>query len=179
MPQPARQRPTGRPVRGAPDRGRRPGLALIRDGNGPRICDTLLRYRGAAMAEFWRALRTLEALQAEQAALREPAAGADLELSAQQPAAPVSHAPMTDRAYQPGPHPNAGMGPGNAAPALACPMPNEPEPRRVLHQAAARSQPHEPAAEHRTNPNRRPDLRRTPLRTSAPRPAERTRRDPG
>jgi hypothetical protein len=45
-----------------------PGLALIRDGNGTRSFETLLRYRGAAMAEFWRALRTLKALQAEQAA---------------------------------------------------------------------------------------------------------------
>ena len=27
-----------------------------------------MRYRGAAMAEFWRALKTLKALQAEQAA---------------------------------------------------------------------------------------------------------------
>ena len=43
------------------------GLALIRDGNGPRSFETLLRYRGAAIAEFWRALRTLKALQAEQA----------------------------------------------------------------------------------------------------------------
>ena len=43
------------------------GLALIRDGNGARSFDTLLRYRGAAIAEFWRALRTLKALQAEQA----------------------------------------------------------------------------------------------------------------
>jgi hypothetical protein len=42
------------------------GLALIRDGNGARSFETLLRYRGAAMAEFWRALRTLKALQAEQ-----------------------------------------------------------------------------------------------------------------
>ena len=41
------------------------GLALIRDGNGARSFETLLRYRGAAMAEFWRALRTLKALQAE------------------------------------------------------------------------------------------------------------------
>ena len=32
------------------------GLALIRDGNGTRSFETLLRYRGAAMAEFWRAL---------------------------------------------------------------------------------------------------------------------------
>jgi hypothetical protein len=47
-----------------------PGMALIRDGNGPRSFDTLLRYRGGTLAEFWRALRTLKALQAEQAAAR-------------------------------------------------------------------------------------------------------------
>ena len=47
---------------GAPTPFRRPS-----DGNGPRSFETLLRYRGAAMAEFWRALRTLKALQAEQA----------------------------------------------------------------------------------------------------------------
>ena len=44
------------------------GMALIRDGNGTRSFETLLRYRGAAMAEFWRALKTLKALQAEHAA---------------------------------------------------------------------------------------------------------------
>jgi hypothetical protein len=44
------------------------GLALIRDGNGARAFDTLLRYRGSANAELWRALRTLKALQAEAAA---------------------------------------------------------------------------------------------------------------
>ena len=44
------------------------GLALIRDGNATRSFDTLMRYRSAAMAEFWRALKTLKALQAEQAA---------------------------------------------------------------------------------------------------------------
>ena len=43
-------------------------MALIRDGNGTRSFETLLRYRSAAMAEFWRALKTLKALQAEQAA---------------------------------------------------------------------------------------------------------------
>ena len=32
------------------------GLALIRDGNATRSFDTLMRYRSAAMAEFWRAL---------------------------------------------------------------------------------------------------------------------------
>jgi hypothetical protein len=44
------------------------GLALIRDGNGTRSFDTLLRYRGAALAELMRSLRTLKALQAEPAA---------------------------------------------------------------------------------------------------------------
>jgi hypothetical protein len=52
---------------------RNPGLALIRDGNGPRAFDTLLRYRGGTLAELWRALRTLKALQAEQAAQLDPA----------------------------------------------------------------------------------------------------------
>ena len=44
------------------------GLALIRDGNGTRSFETLLRYRCAAMAEFWRTLCTSKALQAERAA---------------------------------------------------------------------------------------------------------------
>ena len=56
-----------RAVRGAAGADGGLGLALIRDGNGARSFETLLRYRGAAMAEFWRALRTLKALQAEQA----------------------------------------------------------------------------------------------------------------
>jgi hypothetical protein len=43
------------------------GLALIRDCNGARAFDTLLRYRGTALAELWRALRLLKALQAEPA----------------------------------------------------------------------------------------------------------------
>jgi hypothetical protein len=42
-------------------------LALIRDGNGARAFDTLLRYRGSTLAELWRALRLLKALQAEPA----------------------------------------------------------------------------------------------------------------
>jgi hypothetical protein len=49
------------------------GLALIRDGNGPRAFDTLLRYRGTTLAELWRALRLFKALQAEQTARPEPA----------------------------------------------------------------------------------------------------------
>jgi hypothetical protein len=46
------------------------GLALIRDGNCTRSFETLVRYRGAAMAEFWRALRTLKAFQPEHTARR-------------------------------------------------------------------------------------------------------------
>ncbi|MGH6898730.1 MAG: hypothetical protein ACREJ5_19615, partial [Geminicoccaceae bacterium] len=41
------------------------GLALIRDGNGTRSFETLMRYRGAALAELMRSLRTLKALQVE------------------------------------------------------------------------------------------------------------------
>ncbi len=44
------------------------GLALIRDCNGAGAFDTLLRYRSGTLAELWRALRTLKALQAERAA---------------------------------------------------------------------------------------------------------------
>ena len=41
------------------------GLAVIRDCNGAGAFGTLLRYRGGTLAELWRALRTLKALQAE------------------------------------------------------------------------------------------------------------------
>jgi hypothetical protein len=47
-------------------------LALIRDGNGARSFDTLLRYRGSALAEFFRALRLLQALQDEARAIVAP-----------------------------------------------------------------------------------------------------------
>jgi hypothetical protein len=42
------------------------GIVLVRDGNGPRALDTLLRYRGSVHAELFRALGALKALQAEQ-----------------------------------------------------------------------------------------------------------------
>jgi hypothetical protein len=54
------------------------GLALMRDGNGTRSFETVLRYRNAAIAEFLRAQKALQALQAE----AKTAAGAGL------PAAP-------------------------------------------------------------------------------------------
>ena len=68
------------------------GLALIRDGNATRSFDTLMRYRSAAMAEFWRALKTLKALQAEHAA------GAQvLEMPPRQPRAPRGSRPVLRR----------------------------------------------------------------------------------
>jgi hypothetical protein len=52
--------------RGAPDADL--GLSLIRDGNGTRSVETVMRYRNAAMAELLRAQKTLQALQAPQRA---------------------------------------------------------------------------------------------------------------
>jgi hypothetical protein len=95
------------------------GMALIRDGNGTRSFETLLRYRGAAMAEFWRALKTLKALQAEQAA------GATMETSASRPAARVAHRPQPNE-------------PERGAPLrLDYVMPDPPVPGPTLHEPAA------------------------------------------
>jgi hypothetical protein len=49
-------------------------LALIRDGNGSRAFDTLLRYRGGALAELFRSLRLLQALQDQARAIVVPPA---------------------------------------------------------------------------------------------------------
>ena len=127
---------------------------MIRDGNGARSFETLLRYRGAAMAEFWRALRTLKALHAEQALQAEqaksversrehgrvlaahptrPAARQQL-ARPQQPNEPESGAlPRPEYALNEPPAPGALHEP--AAPwrpneAVAPRMPNEPEPAR-------------------------------------------------
>ncbi len=43
------------------------GLLVIRDRNGARALDTLLRYRGSVQTELFRALAALKALQAEAA----------------------------------------------------------------------------------------------------------------
>jgi hypothetical protein len=65
------------------------GHALIRDCNGARAFDTLLRYRGAAQAEFSRALRLLKALQAEAAEVAAPRRRARAQLeAAPEPALP-------------------------------------------------------------------------------------------
>jgi hypothetical protein len=98
--------------------GVNPGLALIRDGNGTRSFETLLRYRGAAMAEFWRALKTLKALQAEQAANA-------IERPASKPAARISGRVQPDE-------PKRG-----AAPRLDYVMPDPPVTGPTLHEPAA------------------------------------------
>jgi hypothetical protein len=108
------------------------GLALIRDGNGTRSFETLLRYRGAAMAEFWRALKTLKALQAEQAAT-------ELHVAAPAPvcAQPRGRTARSQMAHRPEPsEPERGR---------ECPterrveyvLPDRPAPGRTLHEPAA------------------------------------------
>jgi len=56
------------------------GLELIRDGHGPRTLETLVRYRGSVLAELFRALAALKALQAQARAIPQ-AAPALLELA--------------------------------------------------------------------------------------------------
>jgi hypothetical protein len=106
--------------------GRRLGLAFIRDCNGARAFDTLLRYRGGTLAELWRALRTLKALQAEaaQAPMREVAGAGPAVL----PATPTEPAGCRNPGAPPG---AAGpvappVRPAAAAPAAAAPAPAVP-----------------------------------------------------
>jgi hypothetical protein len=106
------------------------GLALIRDGNGPRSFETLLRYRGAAMAEFWRALHTLKALQAEQALETSPALAAH-------PLRPAARPPLVHR-----PQPNEPE--CGAMPEPEYPPSEPPAPARTLHEPAAPWRPNEP-----------------------------------
>ena len=123
------------------------GMALIRDGNGTRSFETLLRYRSAAIAEFWRALKTLKALQAEHADVLEQAAGADLALAVPVPqlAAPVRAQPprpVARRAHADRREPN------EPDPLMAYALPDPPGPGPALHEPAAsaprRPEPNEP-----------------------------------
>jgi hypothetical protein len=157
-----------------------PGLCLIRDGNGTRSFETLLRYRGAAMAEFWRALKTLKALQAEQAIATGPALAAhplDAHPKAQ-PIRPAARPPLARRPQpdEPERHPERRLeylsteppARGRALHDPAAPWtPNEPEPRQKPAVAPARPDraPNEPEparraqrrlpdpTAHRTNPS--------------------------
>jgi hypothetical protein len=124
---------------------RNPGLALIRDGNGPRAFDTLLRYRGTTLAELWRELRTLKALQAEQAARQQPAVAPEPRLLPEPRELPIEperrgslgESEPALAANEPARHPGEpAHAPGrepDPAPGIAlarrqrCPQPNEPE----------------------------------------------------
>jgi hypothetical protein len=114
------------------------GLALVRDGNGSRSLDTLLRYRGAAMAELWRALRALKALQAQMA--DEVCDAADEACDAPEPL-PLPQADADGEAV-------------GLAEAALCGQPSEPEARANPGEIA----PAPPAAEPETST--RPDTER-------------------
>jgi hypothetical protein len=81
--------------------GKSLALALIRDCNGARAFDTLLRYRGGTLAELWRALRTLKALQAEARAYAAAAAEAPASVPAPRAVAPALAAMVRDPAPAP------------------------------------------------------------------------------
>ncbi len=132
------------------------GLALIRDGNGARAFDTLLRYRGTALAELWRALRLLKALQAEPApALPAPDAAPEqpIEPEAREnpgETAPVSAVAEVDAAPMERAEAPAARTPAAAGPARHAPVPPHPAHAGVACGAAGREQPIEPEA--RENP---------------------------
>ena len=135
------------------------GIALIRDGNGTRSFETLLRYRGAAMAEFWRALRTLKALQAEQAETSPALDAHPLDAPPKAPARPpLVHRPQPD---EPERHPE---------PRLEYVSTEPPARGRTLHEPAAPWLPKEPGTG--TGTHAAPPLTPSrPERTrSAPRP---------
>jgi hypothetical protein len=125
--------------------GANAGLALIRDGNATRSFDTLMRYRSAAMAEFWRALKTLKALQAEQADVLEQHTAA--ELVRETPVVQLA-APAPGRAQPPRPaarRANAEpRGPNEPKPLMAYLLPEPPLAGPALHEPAARWMPNEP-----------------------------------
>jgi hypothetical protein len=98
------------------------GLAMIRDCNGARAFDTLLRYRGGTLAELWRALRTLKALQAEaaaRAAAHLEAAAAPGEGEAEMPSKPKARRIPGESAPAPVPVPAPTPAPASGKPAPA------------------------------------------------------------
>ena len=118
--------------------GANAGLALMRDANGTRSVETLLRYRGAAMAELARALKLLKALQAEQAVATGPDLNAHPQRSAGRP--PLAQRPQPDE-------PERG-----SAPRLDYVMPAPPVPGPALHEPAAPWRPNEPEPHQRAAP---------------------------
>jgi hypothetical protein len=94
------------------------------------------RYRGAAMAEFWRALGTLKALQAEAKSVEQPPASAHtLQASSMRSPRPLAgHAPNE-------PERRSASAPG---PRLDYALPDRSAPRGTLHELAAPWMPNEP-----------------------------------
>jgi hypothetical protein len=129
------------------------GMALIRDGNGTRSFETLMRYRAAAMAEFMRSLRTLKALQAEQAAERAAAAARALKTPVAQLAAPAPVRAQPPRATARPAHADP-SGPNEpkkgAAPRLDYVVPDPSVAGPTLHEPAACWLPNEPASRMRS-----------------------------
>jgi hypothetical protein len=137
-------------------------LALIRDGHGSRAFDTLLRYRGTALAELWRALRLLKALQAEPApALPDPDAAPEKPIEPESRRIPAETAPGSaveevdaapmERAEAP-----TARTPAAAGPARHAPVPPHPAPADLACGAAVREKPIEPEA--REKPGHAADL---------------------
>src|SRR5690606_32816060 len=106
------------------------GLALMRDCNGARAIDTLIRYRNGAFAEFTRALRALQALQAVHAA---EDAEAEADAAAEAEAAAPDHEPTP------------------ALPTPALPTPGRASPTRSAAPHAPHA-PHRPAAPNEPEP---------------------------
>ena len=112
------------------------GLAATRDGNTARALPTLVRYRAAAHAEFARSLRTLKALQAEQAKTGTAPEARPDEIAARtgttseaRPAKPAAPPLAAARPNEPERVPGA---------RLQCVLPEPAAPARALHDAAAR-----------------------------------------
>jgi hypothetical protein len=135
-----------------------PGLALIRDGNGTRSFETVQRYRGAALAELTRSLRTLKELQAGKP-VRSPArADAPVRLAVVRPASVATHthpAAHLERPDEPedrgnpgepgrphdGANPSRAAGASDPGPARA---PSRPRPLPTSDGPAPRARPIEP-----------------------------------
>ncbi|MEM7024433.1 MAG: hypothetical protein AAF637_17915 [Pseudomonadota bacterium] len=116
------------------------GLSLIRDANRAGAFETLIRYRGSTLAEFWRSLRTLKALQAEPTMkqVAPQADGAAPKAPAPQPNEPESreHPGHPDRPEDIAREhcPTTACSPASASgerAALDVPPPNEPDDCRI------------------------------------------------
>jgi hypothetical protein len=123
-----------------------PGLALIRDGNGTRSIETLIRYRGAAMAELTRSLRTLKALQAE--AAKPVEREATPVRAAAEPAPVLMFEPKRAR---------AGAQSGGKGRSEACRKPSEPDKAQTPNEPGPGREPHGPGTQrYEPEPHRNP-----------------------